>query len=76
MGLTLNRRDLPKFQLATSAVRAFPNEEIFERVDLYLNTFESILNSSSISSKYQWARLLPQCMPHGDREWVKKALLK
>lgn len=74
--LALNRRDLPKFQLASSAVRAFPNEEVFEGVDHYLRTFESILNSSSLDLETQWAKLLPLCMPNGDRAWVDKTLLK
>ena len=74
--LALNRRDLPKFQLASSAVKAFPNEEVFESVDHYLRTFESILNSSSLDLEAQWAKLLPLCMPNGDRAWVDKTLLK
>ncbi|CEP09772.1 hypothetical protein [Parasitella parasitica] len=67
--LALNRRDLPKFQLASSAVKAFPSEEVFESVDHYLCTFESILNSSSLDLETQWAKLLPLCMPHNDRAW-------
>ncbi|KAK4509772.1 uncharacterized protein ATC70_007074 [Mucor velutinosus] len=74
--LALNRRDLPKFQLASAAVKAFPNEEVFESVDHYLRTFESILNSSSLDLEAQWAKLLPLCMPNGDRAWVDKTLLK
>ena len=74
--LALNRRDLPKFQLSSSAVKAFPNEEVFESVDHYLRTFESILNSSSLDLEMQWAKLLPLCMPNGERAWVDKTLLK
>ncbi|KAG1116873.1 hypothetical protein G6F42_013581 [Rhizopus arrhizus] len=74
--LALNRRDLPKFQLAPSAVKAFPNEEVFESVDHYLRTVESILNSSSLDLEAQWAKLLPLCMPNGNRAWVDKTLLK
>ncbi|KAL9549488.1 hypothetical protein PS6_006065 [Mucor atramentarius] len=74
--LALNRRDLPKFQLTSSAVKAFPNEEVFESVDHYLRTFESILNSSSLDMEAQWAKLLPLCMPNGDLAWVDKTLLK
>lgn len=74
--LALNRRDLPKFQLSSSAVKAFPNEEVFESVDHYLRTFESILNSSSLDLESQWAKLLPLCMPNGERAWVDKTLLK
>ncbi|KAG2192934.1 hypothetical protein INT46_003144, partial [Mucor plumbeus] len=74
--LALNRRDLPKFQLSSFAVKAFPNEEVFESVDHYLRTFESILNSSSLDLEMQWAKLLPLCMPNGERAWVDKTLLK
>jgi hypothetical protein len=65
--LALNRRDLPKFQLSSSAVKAFPNEEVLERVDHYLRTFGSILNSSSLDLEIQWAKLLSLCMPNGER---------
>lgn len=74
--LALNRRDLPKFQLSSSAVKAFPNEEVFESVDHYLRTFESILNSSSLDLETQWSKLLPLCMPNGERAWVDKTLLR
>ena len=74
--LALNRRDLPKFQLATSAVKAFPNEEVFESVDHYLRTFESILNSPSLDLETQWSKLLPLRMGSGERAWVDKTLLK
>lgn len=74
--LALNRRDLPKFQLASSDVRAFPNEEVFESVEHYLTTSENILNSSSMDLETQWSKLLPLCMPHGDRTWFDKTLLE
>lgn len=74
--LALNRRDLPKFQLSSSAVKAFPTEEVFESVDHYLRTFKSILHSSSLDLETQWSKLLPLCMPNGDRAWEDKTLLK
>ncbi|KAI7898480.1 uncharacterized protein BX663DRAFT_555839 [Cokeromyces recurvatus] len=45
-GLALSRKDLPKFQLATSLVRPFPNEEAFESVEHFLRTFEKVIESS------------------------------
>lgn len=75
--LALNRRNLPKFQLASSAVKAFPNnEEVFESIDHYLRTFESFLNFFSLELETQWEKLLPLCMPNGERAWVDKTLLK
>ncbi|KAL9548388.1 hypothetical protein MBANPS3_005696 [Mucor bainieri] len=76
VGLALNRTYLPKFQLAYSAVKALPNEEVFESVEHYFSTFESILNSSALDLETHWAKLLPLCMPNGDRVWVDKTLLK
>ncbi|CEP17193.1 hypothetical protein [Parasitella parasitica] len=43
--------------VASSAIKAFPNEEVFESVDHYLRTFESIINSSSLDLQAQWAKL-------------------
>ena len=74
--LALNCRNLPKFQLASSAVKAFPNEEVFESVDHYLRTFESFLNFSSLELETQWEKLLPLSMPNRERAWVDKTLLK
>lgn len=74
--LALNRGDLPKFYSASSTVRAFPNEEVFESVDHYFIAFQSILNSPSLDMETQWPKLPPFCMPHGDCAWVYKTLLK
>jgi hypothetical protein len=75
-GLTLNRRDLPKFQLVTSAIRPFPGYEVFESVEHFLREFEDVIASSSLTIERVWKRLLPLCLPHGDKAWAESDLKK
>ncbi|KAG1443499.1 hypothetical protein G6F56_010652 [Rhizopus delemar] len=74
LGLTLNRRDLPKFQLASNLVRPYPNEEVFESVDHFLRTFENVIKSSSMNIENAWRKLLPLCLSHSDDSWVETSL--
>jgi hypothetical protein len=76
LGLTLNRRDLPKFQLATSVFKSFPNEEVFESVEHFLRTFEIVIESSSLKIEKVWRKFLPLCLPHSDDGWVETNLKK
>ncbi|CAO3695616.1 unnamed protein product, partial [Rhizopus stolonifer] len=55
-GLTLNRRDLPKFQLASSVLRPHLNEEVFESVKHFLRTFESVIESASMDIENAWKK--------------------
>ncbi|EIE83360.1 hypothetical protein RO3G_08065 [Rhizopus delemar RA 99-880] len=41
------QENLPKFQLALSVVRPFPNEEVFESVEHFLARFENIIKGSA-----------------------------
>ncbi|KAG1094667.1 hypothetical protein G6F40_012487 [Rhizopus arrhizus] len=67
--------DLPKFQLATSVLRPFPNEEVFESVEHFLTKFENIIESSSYQSvEHVWKKLLPLCLPYSDNAWVETEL--
>lgn len=75
-GLTLNRRDLPKFQLMTSAIRPFPAYEAFESAEHFLREFEDVIASSSLTIERVWKRLLPLCLPHGDKAWAESDLKK
>ncbi|OAD65184.1 hypothetical protein PHYBLDRAFT_189619, partial [Phycomyces blakesleeanus NRRL 1555(-)] len=70
-GLTLNRRDLPKFQLADDVIRSFPNEEVFHSVDHFLRTFQKVIESSLQDIELVWKRFLPLCLPHSDDGWVE-----
>ncbi|KAG1442990.1 hypothetical protein G6F56_010841 [Rhizopus delemar] len=75
-GLTLNRRDLPKFQLASSVLRPHPNEEVFESVEHFLRTFENVIESASMDIENAWKKFLPLCLPHSDDGWVETCLKK
>ncbi|OAD65442.1 hypothetical protein PHYBLDRAFT_184143, partial [Phycomyces blakesleeanus NRRL 1555(-)] len=75
-GLTLNRRDLPKFQLADDVIRSFPNEEVFHSVDHFLRTFQKVIESSLQDIELVWKRFLPLCLPHSDDGWVEMDLKK
>ena len=74
-GLTLSHRDLPKFQLASSVVRPFPNEEAFESVEHFLKRFENIIEGSAYRDVEQvWRQFLPLCLPYSDNAWVETDL--
>ncbi|KAI8970723.1 hypothetical protein BDB01DRAFT_731428 [Pilobolus umbonatus] len=70
-GLTLNRRDLPKFQLLSSTHRPFPNEEAFESDEHFLVEFENVIDSSSLRIEKVWKKFLPLCIPKGNDSWVQ-----
>lgn len=74
-GLSLSHRDLPKFQLASSVVRPFPNSEVYESVEHFLQCFENIIEGSSYRDIEQvWKKFLPLCLPHSDNAWVATEL--
>ncbi|KAG1494148.1 hypothetical protein G6F49_013282 [Rhizopus delemar] len=76
-GLTLSHRNLPKFQLALSVVRPFPNEEVFESVEHFLARFENIIKGSAYRDVEQvWKQFLPLCLPYSDNAWVETDLRK
>ncbi|EIE87751.1 hypothetical protein RO3G_12462 [Rhizopus delemar RA 99-880] len=76
-GLTSSHRDLPKFQLASSVVRPFPNEEVFESVEHFLARFENIIKGSAYRDVEQvWKQFLPLCLPYSDNAWVETDLRK
>ena len=67
VGLSLSRKDLPKFQLKTDVPRPFPQEEVFESAEHFLRTFEKILVSANMDIEKNWASLLPLCS-HDDHD--------
>ena len=62
VGLTLSRRDLPKFQLKTDSPRPFPSEEVFESAEHFLRAFEKILVSANMDIEKNWVSLLLLCL--------------
>lgn len=76
-GLSLSHRDLPKFQLMSSAVREFPHDKAYESVGHFLSHFESILRGSGYRDiEAVWSQFLPLCLPHSDLGWIETHLSK
>lgn len=73
-GLTLSRRDLPKYQLLSNPHKPFPNEEAFESEEHFLRTFENVIFSSSQEIEKVWKRYIPLCLPFGDDAWTQSSL--
>ncbi|KAI7900039.1 uncharacterized protein BX663DRAFT_554484 [Cokeromyces recurvatus] len=70
-GFAFSRKDLPKFQLATSLVRPFPNEEAFESVEHFLRTFEKVIESSGRQIELVWRTFFPLCLPNSEDAWYE-----
>lgn len=73
-GLSLSRRDLPKYQLLSNNHKPFPNEEAFESDEHFLRTFENVIFSSSQDIEKVWKRYIPLCLPFGDDVWTQSSL--
>ncbi|KAG1167266.1 hypothetical protein G6F70_009545 [Rhizopus microsporus] len=56
VGLTLTRKDLPKFQLASSMNPPFPEEEKFDSEEHFLRTFEKVVYSAGMDIEQIWDR--------------------
>ena len=74
-GLSLSRRDLPKYQLLSTSHRPFPNEEAFESDEHFLRTFENVIISSSQNIELVWKKYIPLCLPFGNDAWTQTTLL-
>ncbi|KAI8329033.1 hypothetical protein BD560DRAFT_441716 [Blakeslea trispora] len=74
-GLSLSRRDLPKYQLLSNSHKPFPNEEAFESDEHFLRTFENVIDSSSQEIELVWKRYIPLCLPFGNDAWTQTTLI-
>ena len=75
LGLSLSHRDLPKFQLASSVVRPFPNQEVYESAEHFLSRFENVIVGSVYREvEHVWKQFLPLCLPYSDNAWVETEL--
>ncbi|OAD73731.1 hypothetical protein PHYBLDRAFT_168165 [Phycomyces blakesleeanus NRRL 1555(-)] len=74
--LTLNIRDLPKFQLSDDMIRPFPNEEVFQSVDHFLCAFQKTIDLYLLDIEQVWRTIFPLCLPHDYDRWVEMVLKK
>ncbi|KAI8637736.1 hypothetical protein BD408DRAFT_406235 [Parasitella parasitica] len=74
-GIRLNRNDLPKFQLKTSANKYFPKEENFDSVNHFLRSFEKVVSSSGEEIELVWKRYIPLTLHYDLDAWLNNELL-
>ncbi|CEP08911.1 hypothetical protein, partial, partial [Parasitella parasitica] len=75
-GIALSKRDLPKFQLKSAAVKYFPGEEAFDSVFHFLRNFEKVVGSAGQDVEVMWRNYLPLTIPYEYDEWLKQELVK
>lgn len=71
VGLTLTRKDLPKYQLASSVRLPFPNDEAFDSEEHFLRTFEKVVYSAGMDIEMVWDKYLPLCIHYDHDPWVE-----
>ncbi|KAG1436772.1 hypothetical protein G6F56_013415 [Rhizopus delemar] len=76
VGLTLTRKDLPKYQLASSIRLPFPNDEAFDSEEHFLRTFEKVVYSAGMDIELVWDKYLPLCIHYDHDPWVETELKK
>ncbi|CEP12410.1 hypothetical protein [Parasitella parasitica] len=74
-GISLSKRDLPKFQLKSAATKYFPGEESYDSVFHFLRIFEKVVSSSGNDVETVWKRYLPLTIPYEYDLWLKQELL-
>ncbi|KAG1450460.1 hypothetical protein G6F55_009674 [Rhizopus delemar] len=74
VGLTLTRKDLPKYQLASSVRLPFPNDEAFDSEEHFLRTFEKVVYSAGMDIEMVWDKYLPLCIHYDHDPWVEAEL--
>lgn len=74
-GISLSKRDLPKFQLK-SGMKYFAGEESYESVFHFLRIFEKVISSSGQGIEQVWKRYLPLTIPYEFDLWLNEELLK
>jgi hypothetical protein len=74
MGLTLTRKDLPKYQITTSMNKPFPKEDSYDSEEHFLRTFERIVYSAGLDIEYVWDRYLPLCIHYDHDMWIEADL--
>ncbi|KAI8645615.1 hypothetical protein BD408DRAFT_429597, partial [Parasitella parasitica] len=74
-GISLSKRDLPKFQLKSDSTKYFQGEESFDSIFHFLAVFEKVVSSSGQDVEAVWKRYLPLTIPYEYDMWLKQELL-
>ncbi|CEP12822.1 hypothetical protein [Parasitella parasitica] len=75
-GIALSKKDSPKFQLKSTAVKYFPGEEAFDSVFHLLRNFEKVVGSAAQDVELMWRNYLPLTIPYEYDKWLKQQLVK
>ena len=74
-GISLSKRDLPMFQLRTSATKYFPKDQAYDSIHHFLRSFEKVILSSGQSVDDVWRRYIPLTIPYDLDLWLNQELL-
>lgn len=73
-GLSLNRDDIPRFQLVGKTYRQFSGREVFKNIDAFVKTFEEVVVSANQELKTVWKKYIPISLPDELKAWMRKEL--
>ena len=73
-GISLSKRDLPMFQLRTSATKYFPKDQAYDSIHHFLRSFEKVILSSGQSVDDVWRRYIPLTIPYDLDLWLNQEL--
>lgn len=74
-GISLSKRNLPMFQLRTSATKYFPKDQAYDSIHHFLRSFEKVILSSGQSVDDVWRRYIPLTIPYDLDLWLNQDLL-
>jgi len=74
-GISLSKRDLPMFQLRSSATKYFPKDQAYDSIHHFLRSFEKVILSSGQSVDDVWRRYIPLTIPYDLDLWLNQELL-
>ncbi|KAI8324828.1 hypothetical protein EDC96DRAFT_490853 [Choanephora cucurbitarum] len=75
IGLRLTKKDLPKLQLKGQGHIPFPQEEIFDKAEYFLRSFEKVIFSSDQDINVVWKKYVPLTLPLEYDAWLNNDLL-
>jgi hypothetical protein len=73
--LSLNFKDLPRFQLAQWPKKPFPSDRVYQSVDNYLWDLEKLVNSSNnVDLERHWKSFLPLIVDDKHARWIRDTI--
>ncbi|GAA5817778.1 hypothetical protein MFLAVUS_011331 [Mucor flavus] len=73
-GLTLNRNDLPCFQLVGRTYPQFKGKKIYKSVEEHISAFEEVVASANHGLDENWKVYLPIAFPDELKAWMRNEL--